>query len=639
MGCGASRADSTVQALQTVKQHDVVHTDSPQKIPLASHAAPTAIPHETPKHPHVTPETADEPSAVALVRHERRITICHFNDIYCIEPSTREPVGGAARLAHTVKSMSSDKPLVVFSGDAFNPSLLSTITLGAQMPPVLNEIGVHVACIGNHDFDFGTAQLMKLIKQCNFPWLMANVLDKETRKPYANAKSTLLLDWHGVKVGFVGLVEEEWLETLGAVNPNDLEYVDFVEEGHRLAKDLQEQGAELLVAITHMRVPNDQRLCRECPEFHLVMGGHDHHYHVEQLDPVLLVKSGTDFRDLTRVDVVLPADGGRPSVTWKRLTMESKVPEDPPVAQLVESFMGKMTERMSEVIGHTLTDLDGRFTTVRMRESNLGNLLCDILKTATAADVVLINGGTFRSDAIHAAGPFTLGDMVSILPMMDSTIVIEATGSQILQGLENGVCMYPKLEGRFPQVAGVCFMFDPAGPPKQRIVPGSVLIGGEPLQPDKKYRMCTKPYVAEGKDGYDVFKQCRVLVSEEGGVLLPTAVRNHFRYLEILNLWDPKPRVMKFARKWSSAVLRKRGSSHSLQDAASKPDVLSEDNFMEEEMKAIIDDVDPLGSMDILPSRSNVNASDHVCVLGDQLSNFKYAIKPEVDGRIMMLQV
>eukprot|EP00798_Chlamydomonas_sp_ICE-L_P030828 gene30828-35864_t len=89
---------------------------------------------------------------------DRRLTLLHFNDVYNIEAGPREPVGGAA------------------SGDAFNPSLLSTFTLGEQMPPVLNEIGVSVACIGNHDFDFGTTQLRKLVKMCNFPWLMANVL-------------------------------------------------------------------------------------------------------------------------------------------------------------------------------------------------------------------------------------------------------------------------------------------------------------------------------------------------------------------------------------------------------------------------------------------------------------------------------
>lgn len=62
--------------------------------------------------------------------------------------------------------------------------------------------------------------------------------------------------------------------------------------------------------------------------------------------------------------------------------------------------------------------------------------------------------GTFRSDAIHPAGPITLGDLVAILPYMDPTLVLECTGTQILAGLENGVSMYPRMEGRFPQVSG-----------------------------------------------------------------------------------------------------------------------------------------------------------------------------------------
>jgi 2',3'-cyclic-nucleotide 2'-phosphodiesterase (5'-nucleotidase family) len=78
--------------------------------------------------------------------------------------------------------MKDDNPLVVFSGDAFSPSLLSSITKGSHMPPILSYIGVKVACIGNHDFDYGTETLKKLIKQCSFPWLMANVLDRKTSK-------------------------------------------------------------------------------------------------------------------------------------------------------------------------------------------------------------------------------------------------------------------------------------------------------------------------------------------------------------------------------------------------------------------------------------------------------------------------
>jgi len=71
---------------------------------------------------------------------------------------------------------------VLFSGDAFNPSLMSTVTRGEQMPPVLNRIGVHVASVGNHDLDFGPERMADLCHACSFPWLMANVLDKRTNQ-------------------------------------------------------------------------------------------------------------------------------------------------------------------------------------------------------------------------------------------------------------------------------------------------------------------------------------------------------------------------------------------------------------------------------------------------------------------------
>lgn len=78
--------------------------------------------------------------------------------------------------------------LVMFSGDAFNPSLMSTVTAGAQMPPVLNQAQVACACVGNHDLDFGVNRFEDLAKKCKFPWLMANVLQKETEDLFPQCK-------------------------------------------------------------------------------------------------------------------------------------------------------------------------------------------------------------------------------------------------------------------------------------------------------------------------------------------------------------------------------------------------------------------------------------------------------------------
>jgi len=86
------------------------------------------------------------------------------------------------------------------------------------------------------------------------------------------------------------------------------------------------------------------------------------------------------------------------------------------------------------------------------------------------------------------------------------------TGKQILEALENGVSGYPKLEGRFPQVAGISFAFDPTKPPMQRVDPQFVRIGDEYLTPNATYRLATKAYLHQGCDGYDVLKSAVVLV-------------------------------------------------------------------------------------------------------------------------------
>jgi len=81
---------------------------------------------------------------------KKEITIIHFNDVYDIFPSSDEPVGGAARFARLVKDQQNDNPLILFSGDCLNPSTLSAFTKGEHMVPIMNEIGVHVAALGNH---------------------------------------------------------------------------------------------------------------------------------------------------------------------------------------------------------------------------------------------------------------------------------------------------------------------------------------------------------------------------------------------------------------------------------------------------------------------------------------------------------
>jgi len=509
----------------------------------------------------------------------RNLTIIHFNDVYDISPRTIEPVGGASRFAHLVNQHAADDPLVLFSGDCLNPSLLSAFTRGEQMVPVLNNIGVHAACVGNHDLDFTVEVLKERMNQWQFPWLLSNVLDATTNEPLAGAQRSLILEWQGLKIGLLGLVEYEWLLTIPSIDcSKDITYLDFVHEGRRLAQELHASGVDLVVAMTHMRGPNDEILAAEVPEIQIVLGGHDHDYVVTQSIPygTMIIKSGTDFREFSVLHVELPPANGtstcsksstasaahstvsttsslsakakiesgqasflgvvpRPHVTWRKIEVTSDVPEDPEVAIIVEKYQKLMGTRMDEPLGRSFIDIDTRFDHVRSRETNAGNLMGDIMRLGLDADAAFLNGGTIRSDQIHAAGRLCMRDYVSMLPFTDELVVLRLRGSDVLETLETGVSSWPKREGRFLQVSGITFKFDPAQPPGSRIVPGSVTIAGQVLDVDKQYRVATKAYLRSGKDGFSKLPEAVVEVDGETCPRLATLVHHLLSRIEQLN--------------------------------------------------------------------------------------------------------
>jgi len=481
------------------------------------------------------------------------VTLLHFNDCYNIEPRAHEPAGGAARFKTALESFSSLDPIVLFSGDILGPSIsklycclkptndfqqtVSTFTKGEQMIPVLNDCQVQCAVFGNHDFDYGLENLIKVTDETNFPWLISNVLDVETGRPLAEGKILHILENKGKRLGIIGLVEEDWLATLSTIDNEDVIYNDFVSEGRKLAKYLKDkEKVDYVIALTHMRSPNDCRLAENVDEIDLILGGHDHDYDVRKVNGKFIIKSGTDFRTFSKIDLVFNAVNNN-EVVIKVQEVEvtsTEFFEDEGLKTKLDKYSEVIEGKMDTVLGQFSCDLDGRFASIRTQETNLGNFVCDIMIASTHSDLAILNSGTLRSDCIHYKGDFKLRDLVTIMPMMDPMIVLSATGEQIWKALENGVCQYPKLEGRFPQVAGMRFAFDPSKPPKERIDPKHIKIGDEYLQLDQKYKLVTKGYLHQGKDGYTVLKDCEVLVDEEDCPELCTSIQNHFEAIKIV---------------------------------------------------------------------------------------------------------
>lgn len=282
-----------------------------------------------------------------------------------------------------------------------------------------------------------------------------------------------------------------------------------------------------------MRTPNDCRLAENVDEIDLILGGHDHIYEIKKVNGKFIIKSGTDFRQLSKIDLTFGSN--RVNIDIKEVDINSTdFDEDIELKQQIEKYSDVIQARMDKVLGHFMCDLDGRFSSIRNHETNLGNFVTDIMLACTHSDLAILNSGTLRSDQIHLKGEFKLRNLVSIMPMIDPMIVLSASGKQIWQALENGVSQWPKLEGRFPQVSGVRFAFDPNKPSGQRIDPRYIKIGDEYLDFEQKYRLATKAYLHQGKDGYSMLKDCEVIVSEEECPELVTAIQNHFAAIEVL---------------------------------------------------------------------------------------------------------
>ncbi|KAF2116296.1 5'-nucleotidase-like protein [Lophiotrema nucula] len=480
------------------------------------------------------------------------LRLLHYNDVYHVDASSAEPVGGIARFQTLINYYRDDgrfkdqpKLLTFFSGDAFNPSLESSVTKGSHMVPILNGIGTDVACVGNHDLDFGVRQFRNLTSQCEFPWLLANVLDPALGDsvPLGNAQKTVMLESsNGIKVGVIGLAEREWLDTINSLPP-DIVYKSASATAKELVPGLREQGAEIIVAVTHQREPNDNKLAEKTGGdlIDIVLGGHDHYYSHAFINGTHVLRSGTDFKQLSHIEAWRKQDGKGWDFKITRRDIVGSIPKDPAAVEVVEKLTAKLREKLDKPIGYTAAPLDARFTTVRTKESNIGNFVCDLMRYYYQADCCIMASGTIRGDQIYPPGILRLRDIVNCFPFEDPVVVLKVTGKQLLEALENGVSNYPALEGRFPQVSNISFTADYDQPPYHRV--SGVQIGSDPLDLDREYVLATRGYMGRGKDGYTSLLieeeggTAKEVVSEENGVLISTILRQYFMSLKVLGRW------------------------------------------------------------------------------------------------------
>lgn len=230
------------------------------------------------------------------------LTLLHINDVY--EISAKRGAGGFPQLMTLLKGerAKARHHLTTFGGDLISPSVMSGLTKGAQMIALMNAVGVDVAGLGNHEFDFGDDILKQRMLASNFTWLASNTQAADD-KPFGGARAVMIRQIGELKIGLFSLLTTE---TMHLSSPGrDVSFTPPQEAARTAVAALKTKGADLIIAITHLDIAEDRALAIEVKGIDVILGGHDH-------DPIsfyeggtLIMKAGYDAHYLAVADLYI----------------------------------------------------------------------------------------------------------------------------------------------------------------------------------------------------------------------------------------------------------------------------------------------------------------------------------------------
>ena len=482
-----------------------------------------------------------------------RVTILQLNDVYQTTPTDGGKSGGLARVATLREKIVAESPNTLFllAGDTISPSVASTVFKGEQMIAAWNALGLDYAVLGNHEFDFGPDTLLARIKESKFVWLGSNVIDRRTNKPFGGTPPYVIRKFDGVKIGLFGLLTPD--TATGSKPGDNVRFVNPVLAARNIVRRLRQEGAQVIIAITHLAMSEDKELARRVPQIDVIVGGHEHELLQSHAGRAPIFKWGSDARTLGRIDLnISTATRKVESIDWSGIPVTSAIADNPAATSVIAEYEKKLGAALGQTIGQTSVELDARSVANRTRETNLGNLVADAFRQAVGADVALLNGGSIRANTTLTPGPITKRDAIAILPFGNLIVKIEVKGATLRAALENGVSRIVEEEesARFPQVSGLSFTFDGRKPAGSRVV--EVRINGQPLDEKKNYSLALAAYLVNGGDGYSMFAGARLLVDAESAQIDSAILAN-----AITSAGTVSPQIERRSKRLDVSVVEK----------------------------------------------------------------------------------
>ena len=476
---------------------------------------------------------ADEPKPL-----NGKTVILHTNDVH-----------GSIELYAKVAAMKGDyeaqgaQVILADAGDYSQGTVYVSVNKGKDAVTMMNAAGYDVATIGNHEFDYGYAQLKSNLDSAVFKVVCANVL--QDGSPVFDAYT--MINKGGVQVAFVGL---ETPEAQTKANPALIQGLTFL-AGDEMYAAVQDQvnaartaGADIVIVLAHLGVDSSSEpntsydLYKKVKDIDFIIDGHSHTVMTKGPEGEPIQSTGTALNNIGVITIdnaTKKIESNELIPIWHTEEVDGKeVPvydytkSDATVANAAKDIIDPIDADYDKKFAESAVDLNGaKAPGNRTEETNLGDLITDAMMWAIKTKapgvdmnnaVAITNGGGIR--AAIAKGDITKKDVNTVLPFGNTLAVVYVKGSELLEALEVSTYCTPKSLGGFPQFAGMEVELNTACEydANDTTYPGSTYFGpksinrvtiktvnGKAFDKDATYAVITNNFLAAGGDTYYAF--------------------------------------------------------------------------------------------------------------------------------------
>jgi 5'-nucleotidase/UDP-sugar diphosphatase len=380
------------------------------------------------------------------VPHVVDFIVLQFNDVYEAAPVEGGRLGGIARAATLRRQLAHRCPnlVAVMIGDFLAPSPISATTGdgGQHMIEALNAMGLDYATVGNHEFDISESDFRLRIEESRFKWIVANLTDA-SGQPFPGVEKHTILEFTNdagekARVALIGVCLEtpkSWTKWQPPIEAAKAEVAAL------------EGKADVVIAMTHLTMPEDKKLGEQVPRLDVLLGGHEHEAARavvgEDATPIFKADSNarSAFIHCFRYDTQT-----KTTLLYSHFVkIDETFEEEPETAAIVERWQKITYDTLRaqgndplEVIGRTTEKLEGYEADVRSKPTNLTQLIAEaFLAEVPGADAVVFTAGFIRIDGVIPPGDILYFDVVRIFPVNGKLSVLNMPGS-ILRTFLNG---------------------------------------------------------------------------------------------------------------------------------------------------------------------------------------------------------